>query len=845
MELLSASVRADSSIHFDTEKGEAMRHHRLLPARRPLALLLFALIAVIGSASIPVARAASGSVILEISQARALQSDTDCCLWWAQQDFYPRLGVDDFLTAPSLSTGPEIGQRDLASWDPPFSATKTWADVRDLGGGDVQGLVELWDADDLDSDDQFDINPVAGNRTLQLRFNVCSLTFTRADDPAHPATNTMRVRGGEGDSAEVQVRMRTSDGRSFLPNNLAIADASPVQAVFHPSAIIDGKATAFMVELTSTHTGSVGATVSVTLNDGISSATDTKSVVIPPEGLRVFLFDGTGTAAPFIPHKQPNLRRLNYSVHVDVPADSHLPDPSGPFPNCVAAADNDTSGSLPVVITDSPATVYLRWDWRGIGSSTPARPPSASDASATFTSNETLRKAIFPIADVRSALVPGFAVSPKTTLEPATTIIGWNIAAHMAGIDRLVLMPRNGWFAENAADLTFGGGAIGMSLAEFAPHAVIAEQGWSETAVHEQGHTYQLSRRPCSTGGVWEFFFGLGCRDEYTHTAGDGRPYLGSGYDVLGAVYPSGSGGTPYTREVRNVTNIMDSTGARDGGPYNRWIDNLSYDWLTEQLRNPQDPELISLSGRVHVPGGATAPTGVVTGALLPSFRFMGLPDRPEAALNDANGSGTGQFGVRLITPSGARLYRLTPVFGGDGAGASEDGFFSLSVPWDPATTRIELVGPGKASDIGQLQGSIVTLASRDVSANGPALSALRATVGKGPSPAGTASPIAGPLDSILIGWDQADSDPGSSMSAMLFLIPPHPLGTLGAQIQAIPFAVSLDGASFEIPASQLAELPGDYGVRVVVSDGVNTTAIESPSLFTVQTGVFLPLVQR
>ena len=84
-----------------------------------------------------------------------------------------------------------------------------------------------------------------------------------------------------------------------------------------------------------------------------------------------------------------------------------------------------------------------------------------------------------------------------------------------------------------------------MSLGEFAPHAVIAEQGFSEVAVHEQGHTFQLSRRTCSTGGAAELLFGLGCRDEYNHATIDGRPYKTNGYDVLGQVYPTGRAARP------------------------------------------------------------------------------------------------------------------------------------------------------------------------------------------------------------------------------------------------------------------------------------------------------------
>jgi hypothetical protein len=451
---------------------------------------------------------------------------------------------------------------------------------------------------------------------------------------------------------------------------------------------------------------------------------------------------------------------------------------------------------------------------------------------------------------VVSAVFPGRALSIKTELEPVPTILGWSVAAHMAGIDRLVLMPRKNWFSENASRLRFGASAIGISLAEFARHAVIAEQGFSEVAVHEQGHTFQLSRRPCSTGGVAELLFGLGCRDEYNHTASDGRPYQGSGYDVLGQVYPSGSGGATGTREVQGVTNFMDTTGPLDGQPYDRWIDNLSYDWLSEQLRKPQDPEVISLSGYVHVPGGLDKPTGVITGTLLPSFRYDGVPDIAEAVLKDPQGPSEGQFFVRLVTSQGDRIYRFTPQFTLENSDTAGYGFFSFAVPWDPNTTKIELAGPIKPADLGKPMPIDTTgiLIGMNVSSFAPTVTKLRAAAGKAPD-LGSGQftpPTIKPGEQIVVAWDQQDADTsGTSLVAMLYLIPPKAPGSLSTVATAIPLAVNLVGGQATFSAGQFASLPGDYGARVVISDGVNTTSLDTPKLFSVRTGVYMPLTQR
>lgn len=833
-----------------------MRHlaHRTPIVKRLGTLCVLVLVAGLAATIVPVARAASGTVILEVTHAEAINKNSDTIplfFWAVQQDFYPKLGVDAPLPPASLTTGREIAQRDWAVWEPAEQVSKTFPDIDLMTSNIVRGAVELWDADDVDSHDQFDINPAAG-RGLPLEFDVCTMRFNRAGDGTRLIGASWLGQGAESDPARVRVSMRTADGKPFLPNNVSIADISPVQAVYHPRYIIKDKATALMLQLASSHPTTVVATISVSLFDGISTVNDSKSVNVPPEGLRVFFFDGSGSAGPFAPGKQPNFQRLRYTVNMTVPADATVADPSGPFPNCVAAQDNTYTGELPIIATDSPKTLYVAWDFGASavpGESITPAPPSVTQVMNTALSNERLRTAIFPIAAPISAVYPGHALSLKTELEPAPTIFGWSVAAHIAGIDTLQLMPRNGWFAEsNAAGLLrFGGGAIGMSLAEFAPHAVISEQGYSQVAVHEQGHTFQLSRRPCSTGGVAELLFGLGCRDEYNHAAADGAPYLGSGYDVVGAVYPTGLGGAAGTREVQNAINIMDSTGARDG-TFDRWIDNLSYDWLSEELRRPQDPPLVAISGFVKVPGGLDAPSGAISGALANAYRYDGVPDMAEATLGDAQGSGEGQFFVRLVTGQGERRYRFTPLFDHEGDTKGEYGFFALAVPWDAATTKIELVGPGKGSDLGNPQGAVGILIGMNVSAQAPTVTKLRAAAGKAPDlgAAQHTPPVIQPGERIVVAWDQQDADTAAgSLSAILYLTPPKAPGSLATVATNIPFAINLVGGQATLQASQLAGLPGDYGARIVVSDGVNTTSFSVAKLFSVRAGTYMPVARR
>ena len=126
--------------------------------------------------------------------------------------------------------------------------------------------------------------------------------------------------------------------------------------------------------------------------------------------------------------------------------------------------------------------------------------------------------------------------------------------------------------------------------------------------------------------------------------------------------------------------------------------------------------------------------------------------------------------------------------------------------------------------------------------------SSTRAAIGKAPDlGAGSFTPPAiKPGDQIMVAWDQQDADtPGTNLVAMLYLLPPKASGSLATVSTAIPLAVNLVGGQATIAASQLADLPGDYGARVVVSDGVNTASFETDKLFSVQTSLYVPVTRR
>ncbi len=79
----------------------------------------------------------------------------------------------------------------------------------------------------------------------------------------------------------------------------------------------------------------------------------------------------------------------------------------------------------------------------------------------------------------------------------------------------------------------------------------------------------------------------------------------------------------------------------------------------------------------------------------------------------------------------------------------------------------------------------------------------------------------------------------------MLYLIAPKSPGNLSSVASAVPIAVNLVGGQTTLSPAQLASLPGDYGARVLVSDGVNTTSFQIDKLFSLRAGVYLPTVKR
>lgn len=689
--------------------------------------------------------------------------------------------------------------------------------------------IELWDSDQPFGETQCDVNPTTGKKSLDLTFDACAFTWT---GDAVGGRGGQRVRGGGDDNiAEVTFDIDTGDGKPFSPDDVAIHDAYPVQVTFDDDYIVSGKATVFRVSFTSSYTVPRDGTVTVTATDGVGNVFgETRSVTVPPEGTTIYLFDGSNGVTPFVPFGTSNGSELCWTVSADFGVEGPPTLPGPPFDKCYIDDNVVANTCRRFAFIDNPSVGYLPFDWDQ-GPAT--APPTPAASAATFSAGEPFRVASTPIPFSNATLAPGpfTGLAEASAAEPVISMLRMAPLAMAAGLDRLILMPRNGWFADNASTLDFGVGAIGISLGEFLPRVVIAEEGWSEVSTHELGHTYRLSRHPCSTGEPWETLFDVGCRDEYTHTAADGRPYPASGFDVLGLVYPSGASPmTPGTREVFS-TNFMDSTSATPGAAYDRWVDALNYNYLLQAMSAGSllppaaaaatETDAISVTGLLQATNGIETDPPTFSVSLLPSFLVDAATsgfDRDEPAIGQTDGRGP--FAIVFVTPQGPRTYRFqAPFFLPDDNVASDYGGFSLALPFDPNTTRIELYGPTDLYHPEQNQDQLLAAVDRTDAL--PAVQNVRAGIDTPPTQAGPQPepPTIPPGHTVGLSWEESDADSQTLARDILLLPPP--------QVHDGPVPLGADLAGPEFVMSQIvrdALPPGDYGVEILVSDGVNST---------------------
>jgi hypothetical protein len=833
----------------------------------------------IGEAFPRLAAAQDGTIKVKIKEALAFKKDNDD-VFNPPQDFYAINSID---FGPPLFT-PEIGGRDHAAWSDQINSK--------LVPGRNQRFFdlyfELWDKDDCcfsNVDDGFDISPQNGPPGPLAPGGVFVPNLPTGSNPHvtyDVCTGRLSVNGVNGspvipigsNAAELN-GVNTAPGiadnwgalrfevervpANWLPDDVAIDRVQIVQSVYGATHAVADKPASLIVEISSTHPFAISAPVHGQMSDGITTVQDTRVVtlaggsVASPGITLVSLFDGS-SAPPYRPQKIQGvgLGKVTGSASVDY-AEATSPNAPIQLMDCGNINNIGQATDLPLVRTSDGVTLFERFDYEEDLSFM-----TSQQLQAMYDREEPYRLASWPLASLNSSKTfneTWFDHGSDCLLcfEPFNTLVHYNAAAAQAGLDRMVLSVRKGWFADNQFRHQFiGAGSIGYSLGWFARRAVLAEDGYYGVSTHELGHTYDLSQHPCSNASPP---FGPGCADEYTHPAGDGRPYEALGFDVSGLIYPNGkhvAPNPPYgnlacpmtTPQSRDICapNFMDLTS---GTGYENWVDTFTYEYLMTTALPHVDPFVINLSGLLRFPngqGGGTPPPALEGMFSMAGYQFMGNQDLPDAPLSGMGEtfSGVGPFRIRLVTPTGVRDYRFQTRMFDDPSRPDLIGGFSIDVPWDPATRRIQLIGPTNPLDTGcwnkLCEGDGVILDDRIVTPSGPSASDLRAgrDVSAPPTPAGgvPATPTIGPGHAAVVDWSASDPD-SPALRATLMVIPPGGSAAGGGGPQT-PMAIDIAAGTFTIPQEPLGDAPGTYTGRVLVSDGVNTTEAWNGALFNI-----------
>jgi hypothetical protein len=859
----------------------------------------FAVLAVLtmGPIGRSVLLAQDGTIHVQIHRARAFTPDKDDLLE-PQQDFYAINSID---YGPPYFT-PVIDNHDDATWGLPQINSKTVAG-RNQRFFDL--YFELWDHDPCcfnNVDDGFDISPQNGppgplapggvfvptivtGSNPHVSYDVCtgkmSVLGVNGSNPIPIGSNSADLDGynttpGFADNwARLDFEV-TREPKNWLPDDVAIDWVQIVQSVYGASRAVADKDTSLIVEISSTHPFTITAPVQGQMSDGITTVQDVKMVTIAggsvsaPGVTLVSLFDGS-TAQPFKPQKSfvAGTGKVSGSAQV-IYSESISPNAPPQLMDCANLNNVGQATDLPLMHTADPLTLFERFDYQEDLNFMPS-----SNFQAMYDREEPYRLTSWPLATLNSTKTfneTWFDHGSDCLLcfEPFNTLVHYNLAAAQAGLDRMVLAVRKGWFKDNAFRHQFiGAGSVGYSLGWFAPRAVLAEDGFYGVSTHELGHTYNLSQHVCSNANPP---FGPGCYDEYTHPDKDGRPYEAVGFDVSGKIYPSGihvapiapygnlacPTTPPQTRDIcaPNLMDLVCGIGADCGGGYSgyqNWIDTSTFEYLMENTLPHADPFVVNVSGFIHFPNGqgdGTSPP-VVEGSLpLFDYQFMGTQDLPDAPLSGVGEvfSGVGPFRIRLVTPFGVHDYRFNPRFFDRNSGefpppaASELlGAFSISIPWDPSTMMIQLIGPTDARETGcwntLCEGDGIILDQRPVTPMPPSASDLRAgrDASAPPTPPGAvpATPTIGPGHVAVIDWSAFDPDSPETRASLIVMPPSSPAGPSGPPD---PVAVEIVGGTFRIPQERMADAPGPYAGRLLVSDGVNTTEIYNGALFNICT---------
>jgi hypothetical protein len=737
---------------------------------------------------------------------------------------------------------PKVDENDFPHWDTNGVFRKV------VSGGPVHIAIDINESDGgiTGDDDSVDVSPVAGKDVLDLDYDLCSLRVSGdIGDVLGQTQNVITVKAGnDSDDATIRFKVELEDGRPVTAQDLALVDVDLVQVVNHQANIVAGKPTILRVRLASNYTTDVTTSLRVEILGGIS-VDQTFPVTIGHGEVKKFdFFTDTplvfpASGAPYIPFVKVSVVDPNSAPPGDCRHDNdEFVSSGGPIITAAKVRSVSAPGAAEafwqVVATQSPHLL-----WTPVGTLLDIGNCAGDSSVATNRDLGTaFIKGTYPVADVHNTTNPVCVIPPAsaafdflaTVLAafglPADAVLPFvlvfelnGLAAQLAlepvfGVDRVIGILPNNWFDrfieapvinDPWAEVT------GLSLGEFAPHAVILMASadgdpMMTLPAHELGHTYGLSVATEIKSWVCDQDFpgdidvlacgATGGFDEYKSTLP--IPGITKGKPSNG--YWTPQGGEPASLPSGVFGEQCDSHCLMGGSPRDaenhwpslkRWVDTADYDRV---LRKLSDSSLFALRKRRGV--SPTAPTDsiYVSGMIAyddrvylgPWYRATGVPpDRTDAF---------GLYSLRFKDASGLTLAEVgipidwnTP----DVRGGVPITFFGLFVPYPSGTDHVDVVNT-------QTSGVLVT---QEVSPHAPEVQITAPTPGQ----------VLEGGCSIRIAWQASDAD-GDPLAFTVLVKP-----ALG---NGFPAAYGLTAPEYRLDVKALP--PGEYTITVLAADGVN-----------------------
>jgi len=738
--------------------------------------------------------------ILSIKPNTDLEGDDDFVPFYDNRpDIYGHVTIDG-----EEHKLPQIEDSDFPHWDI-FGIFRKKVD-----SSPVSISIDIWESDGglTFGDDHVDINPAPEKSRLDFAFDLCSLKLLGDVTSVYSTQGIIKISGGSGDdAATIRFKVELEDGRPVTADDIALVEVDLVQVIHKSTRLISRKPTVVMVRMANNFSVPVSTNLRIQIFGPGVSIEDVFPIDIEPgEVKKQYLYTDS-----------PLLFPASASPY-DIAVLAELEDPGSPglqSDDCRRANDGNINRIIWKVVTTHQDFSFL-WMKVGtlldIGNYTPD-----SHFNEIFELGQSFIEATYPLVldpptDISpiplsppiSAAVDWFVTIlssfeiPADAFEPFVLTFELNSVAVLVGYDRLMgVLPNKDWLRR----FKFWDDVTGLSLGEFAPHAVIflprdeSESGGDvgpqmTLPAHELGHTFGLSTDPtlkeswvCDVD--WPVVGSLPCGiaggfDEYERddpVLKKGNP--SRGYWVAQEGEPSSL--LPLLNQEQCNSHCFMGNSPRNAhlnwNTKKRWIDAADYDHLVEGLSIHPDPEVIYVSGMISWSDQIY---------LGPWYRLpQGIPDREDEF---------GLYALRFIDRQGNAIQEIgLPIYWNvsDSDLHLPVTFFGMLVPYPRQTNCIEIWNRGT----GKL------LAKRNVSRNIPKVRI------KSQKRDQTVQQRA----SLLIEWEGKDED-RDELSYTLLISPDNE--------KWWPVAHKLTTKRYNMQIDVLS--PGTYFLKVLASDGVH-----------------------